>query len=306
LRANLVKRLLLIVLVILGRVPAAQAQVQPRTPRADSPEVLSLPAPGAKSTTKETEADKKKAPLGQLVQYVTAPWRLVFGWHRQPAETSPAIPTLEDIAKMTPGTISPAQSTAAKIKAEEDSAAARRAAVRYLGAVDYHYYPEAERALIAALRADRNEWVRMEAAIALGNGSCATRRTAEALNLVLIGSDQDGNPAETSARVKAAALTALQQCQARGAAAPPLPEGFRSISRKPGAPANLQLTGYVNRVESTRPSSASAAERAFAESAGSPVTTSVAGQRATSAPARATSSPSRLSGLTPIGAIPGE
>src|SRR2546425_250805 len=78
--------------------------------------------------------------------------------------------------------VSPAEAAAAKIRADEAGAKARRTAVKYLATVDCHYYPEAEAALIAALRADRNECVRLEAALALGGGCCCTRNAAQALH----------------------------------------------------------------------------------------------------------------------------
>jgi hypothetical protein len=120
------------------------------------------------------------------------------------------------------GQLSPAEEAAQKIKADEAQAKARRAAVKYLGTVDCHYFPEAEKALIAALLNDRNECVRLEAALALGNGCCCTKKTMEALQIVVTGSTKLGNPGETSERVKAAALGALQHCLARQTE-PPVP-----------------------------------------------------------------------------------
>ena len=67
-------------------------------------------------------------------------------------------------------TASQAEKLAAKIKYDEASTAARRAAVHYLGTVDCRIYPEVEDALIAVLRGDRNESVRCEAALALSKG----------------------------------------------------------------------------------------------------------------------------------------
>src|SRR5256885_11485017 len=52
----------------------------------------------------------------------------------------------EEPVTMPSGSLSPAETTAAKIKADEAGANARRAAVRYLGTVDCHYYPEIGRA----------------------------------------------------------------------------------------------------------------------------------------------------------------
>jgi len=116
-----------------------------------------------------------------------------------------------------------AQAAAAKIAKDEAEAKERRAAVRYLGTVDCHYWGDvAEPALIAALRTDRNECVRWEAAMALGNGCCCTKKTIAALTisvygvekegLTVAGTFSDGAPVETSERVKGAALGALQHC----------------------------------------------------------------------------------------------
>jgi hypothetical protein len=105
-----------------------------------------------------------------------------------------------------------AQGAAAQVKADTAAAAARRAAVRYLGTVDCRYWPEAQLALINSLRADRNECVRLEAAWALGRGCCCTRKTLEALALTISGSERDGNPIERSDRVRAAAQASLDHC----------------------------------------------------------------------------------------------
>jgi hypothetical protein len=105
-----------------------------------------------------------------------------------------------------------AEGAAAAIQQEEANAKKRRAAVRYLGTVDCHYWPEAEKNLIASLRADTNECVRWEAAMALGSGCCCTRKTIEALTLTVTGSDKDGNPSEPSERVRAAAERSLEHC----------------------------------------------------------------------------------------------
>ena len=81
----------------------------------------------------------------------------------------------EDLAK--PG----AEGAAAVAKADALAAKARRASVRYLGTLDCRYYPEAEAALIAALRTDGVECVRWEAAMALGRSCCCNRRVMAAL-----------------------------------------------------------------------------------------------------------------------------
>lgn len=117
-----------------------------------------------------------------------------------------------------------ADGAAARIKEDEAGAKERRANVRYLGTVDCTRYPEAEQALINALRTDRNECVRWEAAIVLGHGCCCTRKTIEALKLTAAGSDKDGNPKETSGRVRAAAEASLYACQSVADIPPEPPE----------------------------------------------------------------------------------
>jgi hypothetical protein len=107
-----------------------------------------------------------------------------------------------------------AEGLAAAIKAEEADAKARRAAARYLGTVDCHYFPEVSKALAGLLRADRNECVRWEAAMALGRGCCCNKTTIQALALTVSGSEKDGNPCEKSERVKQAAAASLHHCLA--------------------------------------------------------------------------------------------
>lgn len=106
-----------------------------------------------------------------------------------------------------------AEGAADRIKAKEAGAKARRAAVRYLGTVDCRRYPEAEAALINSLLGDENECVRFEAASALRNGCCCTKKIIQALTMTVSG--QGGNhPPETSPRVKYAAEKALERCLA--------------------------------------------------------------------------------------------
>ena len=159
--------------------------------------------------------------LNHIARAMLMPIRAATGQLMPPATTE-APPTKEAIARMiVDGSYAPAEITAAKIKIDESQAAARRAAVRYLGTVDCNYYPEAEAGLIAALRADRIEMVRYEAAIALGNGRSLSERMLESLNMTALGVELDGNPAESSERVRGAAQNALQRCSSRGLCFPP-------------------------------------------------------------------------------------
>ena len=104
-----------------------------------------------------------------------------------------------------------AEGAAARIKQKEAEAKARRASIRYLGTVDCRRYPEAEAALINGLRADENECVRLEAAMALNRGCCCTKKVLEAL-VATVSGRKTNEPAETSPRVRATAAMALEKC----------------------------------------------------------------------------------------------
>jgi hypothetical protein len=152
--------------------------------------------------------------LGQLLNSSLAPVSAFTGgiipqFCPPPPGTPGAKPSAEDQAK------GGAEGAAAKIQAEEANAKARRAAVRYLGTVDCHWFPEAAKALQDSLRTDKNECVRWEAAMALSTGCCCSKDTIKVLTICVNGGESDGNPAENSPRVKAAALLALEHCLAR-------------------------------------------------------------------------------------------
>ena len=108
-----------------------------------------------------------------------------------------------------------AQAASAKIQQYQAQSKATIASIEYLATLDCHYWPEAEKALIDALRANRVECVRFAAARALEGGCCCSKKTIEALRIVVEESEEDGNPSETSARVKASAFRAIQRCLCR-------------------------------------------------------------------------------------------
>jgi hypothetical protein len=110
---------------------------------------------------------------------------------------------------------------AATIKAERAQAKLRQEAVSYLAGVDCRYYPEAEAALIASLRADRDECVRWEAAQVIAGGCCFTPPVIAALKICASGSEEDGNPGERSTRVRMTAVRALQLAGCAGALVAP-------------------------------------------------------------------------------------
>ena len=152
----------------------------------------------------------------------------------------PAVPSPAQIAaleQMAPGG---AAATAAKIKASEADAKARVAAVEYLGTVDCTRWKEATKALIISLRADPNECVRWAAARVLNSGCCCNKDTIEALKICVAGEDKDGNPPETSLRVKAAAFSALQNCLMRVPEVLPEEAGPRPIERERGPVPELE------------------------------------------------------------------
>lgn len=116
----------------------------------------------------------------------------------------------------TPGALAqPADSpegAAARIKQDQAAAKARLEAVRYMATADCRYYPEAEAALINALRTDPVECVRIEAARAFASGCCCGKKTIAALTRAVNGDTKDGNPAERSECVRALAFVALRRC----------------------------------------------------------------------------------------------
>src|SRR5229473_5697002 len=202
---------------------------------------------------KECKVKLCKSPIGMLMGNMLKPVSAMSGGLIPPC--CPKVLTddaLNKAAKEGPDAAKgDAQAAAAKIAKDEAEAKERRAAVRYLGTVDCHYWGTvAEPALQAALRSDRNECVRWEAAMALGNGCCCTKKTIASLTLSVYGVDKegltvagnfsDGNPVETSERVKGAALAALQHClSCYSETAAPAPEKSepppeRPIAKAPG------------------------------------------------------------------------
>jgi hypothetical protein len=145
-------------------------------------------------------------PAGQFLNSMSMPLTAFSGGIIPPC--CPLTPSAAELADQG------AVGAAAAIKAEEAQAKARRAAMRYLGTVDCGRFPAAGKALYAGLRADTNECVRYEAALALGNGCCCTKEIMEGLAVSAACSDRDGFPRETSDRVRAAAVVALQNCLA--------------------------------------------------------------------------------------------
>jgi hypothetical protein len=152
---------------------------------------------------------------GQLIGKLVNPLSILSGGLISPfCPTTPSLAELQD-----PGAVG----AAAKVKQDRAAAEDRMKAVKYLGSVDCHYWPEAEEALVAALRGDRNECVRYEAAVTLGSGCCCTPKVIAALSHSVSCSDKDGFPTEKSPRVRSAAAHALEHCLQGTCCAPELP-----------------------------------------------------------------------------------
>ncbi len=216
--------------------PAAVTAEPPRLPQAaqapPGPTVQYLP---------DIQANSKRGSstvFGQMIQNMLAPFRF-FQPRRDPIDAD-----YSDLIELRqPPTVSPAELAAARIKADELTVHRRLAAVRYLAKFDCQFNPEAEAGLLTALRTDRSEAVRFEAALALANVNCCTRKITAALDLIVKGSDGDGHPTETSARVKWAAEQALQ-CYAyyRGVVPESLPA---QLPAQKSTPSELQRLGFV-------------------------------------------------------------
>ena len=219
------KNILLALIACLGSTSFASAQVGLGTPV--TPETYG-DTPGGMSARPVVVGgpEWKTAPrhpvLASIRRVLMAPIRAASAHLMPPRIEEAPTPTRDDVARMvTDGNHSPAEIWAAKVKIDESQARARRAAVKYLATVDCNYYPEAESGLIAALRADRVESVRHEAAVALGNTPTLSNKMLEALNMTALAVELDGNPPETSERVRSAARQSLDRCVIRGLCLPP-------------------------------------------------------------------------------------
>jgi hypothetical protein len=194
--------------LVLTPVVDAQVPVVPTAPATPA-------APGNLWSFLLPNAEQKSAcktcfcnsPLGQMINGAAGPMSLMSGGliPNRCAKNSIA----NDLKKAAD---SP-DGLAARVKADEEEAKARRAAVRFLGTVDCNYWPEATDTLKNALRKDRNECVRFEAALSLRNGCCCNNEIIDALKNCILGENKtDPNPVEKSERVRAVAAEALARC----------------------------------------------------------------------------------------------
>lgn len=149
-------------------------------------------------------ANFAKSPLGQMVNGLLKPLGALTGGILGPV--GGVDPAKQKLPADSPG------GAAAKIAAAEAQAKEKIADLEYLSTKDCRRYPEAEAAILAALRADPNECVRWAAAKALLSGCCCTPKVIKTLTVVVNQSDKDGNLAEESERVRLTAFLALERC----------------------------------------------------------------------------------------------
>lgn len=142
-------------------------------------------------------------PAGQMLGAMIRPVSQLSGGIIPPF--CPAMPTVAEQQE------AGSKGAAAQGKADAADAKARVGAVYFLGTQDCHWHPEAEAGLVKALRTDRNECVRLAAAVALNRGCCCTKAILDALTDCVNGTEVFG-PYENSPRVQNVALMALEHC----------------------------------------------------------------------------------------------
>lgn len=149
-------------------------------------------------------ANFAKTPLGQMVNNLLKPLSALTGGMLGPVGAND--PAKQKLPADSAG------GAAAKIAAAEAQAKAKIADLEFLSTKDCRRYPEAEAAILNALRAEPNECVRWAAAKALLSGCCCTQKVIKTLTVVVNQSDKDGNLAEDSERVRLTAFLALERC----------------------------------------------------------------------------------------------
>jgi hypothetical protein len=187
-----------------GAAPAAAGGAAPTAAPAAAPRNLWSFLCPTQAQKQNCQQKFCKSQFGQLINNTLKPIGALSG-----GILGPPCPAVDPAALALPA--ESAEGAAARIKKDEANAKARAAAVRYLATVDCRYWPEAQDALVNALRADRNECVRLAAAHALGSGCCCTKVTILALTRSVNGT-KDNDPAEPSPCVRAAAWASLQHC----------------------------------------------------------------------------------------------
>ncbi len=147
-------------------------------------------------------AHLRQSPIGKLTAELRKPLSIATGG-MVPAEKAP-----HPDEKSQPGP----EGTAAQLKTVQLQAPKRQQAIADLKYVDVRYHPEVEATLIAALRADPSECVRLEAAMTLATLPVCTPAISKALKVCMESKDSDGNPAELSDRVRMYASRAFSHC----------------------------------------------------------------------------------------------
>jgi hypothetical protein len=265
-------------LAVAGVTPSAMAQIDPAAVAgavaapAPTPVYITPAAPAAPRTlwnflgiSRSGHAACKQrlcnSQIGQMMNNAIAPMSGITGG-MIPQFCSPVPTAAEAAAMANDKMVDPAVAAAAGIQASEAGAKARVTAIEYLGTVDCYYYPEAQAQILAALRTDPNECVRYAAARVLSNGCCCSKTAIDKLTVTVMGmaaidpkkKDKDtgmllatdDHPAETSERVRCAAMVALQHCLASVPPDPiepelvPEPEGMPPDQRRDPNPEGMK------------------------------------------------------------------
>jgi len=200
---------------------------------------------------KQNVANLRSSPLGKLVQGIKKPLSQLTGGI-VPAQSHP-----NEVELAAPGP----QGGAAKIKKDQLQAPKRLAAIQELAKVDCHWYPEAQHHLVTALRTDRDECVRFEAAKILSNCKCSSDLVIHALRICVAGTSADGNPAERSLRIRNQAALALECCLSNRHQ--PSDQDAPDLRPEYPLPPNAVAPGEISADSSTRNRNSSVTQTSF-------------------------------------------
>lgn len=211
---------------------AVAPPAQPCCPRQTLPQFLGL--------------NKIGAGIGGLFQRLASRVKTALGLEgRFPGlQARPPLLPITDPANLGENA-SPAAKAAAEVKAEEDGAAQKVQALRYLATIGCGgCYPSVEDAFLAALD-DCTEAVRYEAVSAIrGNAgtnacqfckskSCCSPKVRKKLDEIANKTDEKGCPKEPSARVRRLARLSLDQCGGNYETTPTTPQEGPTEARRP-------------------------------------------------------------------------
>jgi len=229
----------LTVVVLLGLIGCATPPVIPPAP---TPADLIKAIPQGNNTTVVNVASPQHQTLPDFLGVTRACYGAIYCCNTIRTEAAYCFPGLAGVSEPGAGVLSPTDAagapqggpvaTAAAIKAKEDEAKAKIAALRYLatigcGACGHPPYTEVEAAFIAGLE-DCTEEVRYEAVMAIikttcgdgkhckctacGGKACCSEKIQKKLREMAYETNDNGCPMEPSERVRRKARLALRNC----------------------------------------------------------------------------------------------